>query len=90
MRQDRPSAEGGYRTVCRAMREPAFVPKPLPPRSLPFCNAPLPCDGCGAGPVAPPPATAMGGAPNDTGLEGSEPMYCEKARQKSVWLPSCT
>ena len=68
---------GFYKTVCRTMREPGLVPKPLPPRSWPLGNAPLPCEACGAGPLAPPPATAIGGVPKATGVEGSEPMYCE-------------
>src|SRR5579864_6664092 len=79
-----------YRVTWRWMRAPALVPKPLPPRTWPFCDAPLPCEGCGAGPLAPPPVTAIGGAPKATGVDGNEPTYCEYARQYSVWLPSCT
>src|SRR5579859_5914827 len=66
-----------YKTVWREMRAPGLVPKPLPPRTLPLGAAPLPCDGCGAGPLAPPPATAVGGAPKATGVDANEPMYCE-------------
>src|SRR5580700_6417659 len=79
-----------YKIDCRRTREPGFKPKPFPPRGKPLGNAPLPVEGSGAGPVEPPPATATGGAPKVMGAEGSEPMYCEYARQKSVWLPSCT
>src|SRR6266851_5078302 len=64
-----------YKIVWRTMREPGWMPKPLPPRGTPLGKTPLPLEGNGAGPVAPPPATAIGGAPNDTGAEGSEPMY---------------
>ncbi len=53
------------------------MPKPLPPRSRPLGKTPLPLEGNGEGPLEPPPATAMGGAPKVTGAEGSEPMYCE-------------
>ena len=63
------------------------MPKPFPPRGMPFGKTPLPVEGNGAGPLEPPPATAMGGAPKVTGADGSDPMYCEYARQKSVWLP---
>ena len=73
-----------YRSACLTMREPGFTPKPLPPRTKPFGSTPLPLDGKGGGPVTPPPATATGGVPNVTGAEGSEPTYCEYARQKSV------
>ena len=66
-----------YSMIWRWTREPGLVPKPLPPRTLPLGEAPLPCEGCGAGPLAPPPATAVGGVPKAMGLEGSEPMYCE-------------
>src|SRR6266446_4674781 len=66
-----------YRIDWRTMREPGWMPKPLPPRGTPLGNTPLPLEGRGAGPAAPPPATAIGGAPNDTGAEGNEPMYCE-------------
>ena len=72
-----------YKVICRNTREPVFTPKPFPPRTWPFGSTPLPLDGSGAGPVAPPPATAIGGAPNVTGAEGSDPTYCEYARQKS-------
>ena len=50
-----------------------LTPKPLPP-----CCAvavPLPEEGCGAGPAAPPPITAVGGEPKGTGVEGTEPVY---------------
>src|SRR5882757_75187 len=83
----KPSA---YSVVWRWMREPALLPKPLPPRTCPLGKAPLPCDACGAGPLEPPPTTAVGGVPKAIGVDASEPMYCEKARQYSVWLPSCT
>ena len=59
------------------MREPGLMPKPLPPCSNPLGKTPLPVDGSGAGPLEPPPATAIGGEPNATGADGSEPMYCE-------------
>ena len=61
----------------RVMREPGWMPKPLPLRGTPFGKTPLPLEGKGAGPVAPPPETAIGGAPKETGAEGNEPMYCE-------------
>src|SRR5712691_4613663 len=61
----------------RVMREPGWMPKPLPPRGTPLGKTPLPLEGKGAGPVAPPPATAVGGAPKETGSDGSDPMYCE-------------
>jgi hypothetical protein len=63
------------------MREPGLTPKPLPPRGTPLGKTPLPLDGKGAGPVEPPPDTAIGGAPNVTGADGNEPTYCEYARQ---------
>src|SRR5579864_9485646 len=66
-----------YKTAWRETRAPGLVPKPLPPRTLPLGVAPLPCDGCGAGPLAPPPITAVGGVPKATGVDASEPMYCE-------------
>src|SRR5208282_3325347 len=77
------------RIVCFTMRAPVGVPNPFPPRSKPFGSVPLPLEGSGAGPLAPPPATAIGGVPKLTGAEGCEPMYCENARQYSVWFPSC-
>ena len=66
-----------YKTDWRVMREPGWMPKPLPLRGTPLGKTPLPLEGKGAGPVAPPPATALGGAPNETGADGSEPMYWE-------------
>src|SRR6266851_4330371 len=68
---------GLYNTDWRTMRDPGWMPKPLPPRGTPLGKTPLPLEGRGAGPVAPPPATAIGGAPKETGADGSEPMYCE-------------
>ena len=53
------------------------MPKPFPPRGTPSGKKPLPVEGCGAGPLAPPPGTAVGGEPKVTGVDGSEPMYCE-------------
>src|SRR5579883_1375222 len=66
-----------YRRDCRTMREPGFMPKPLPPRGTPLTKTPLPLEGKGAGPLAPPPVTGTGGDPNVTGADGSEPIYCE-------------
>ena len=57
------------------MRAPELTPKPLPPRGWPLGKAPLPFDGCGAGPLAPPPTTAVGGEPNVRGADAVEPMY---------------
>ena len=68
---------GLYKTVCRTTREPGWMPKPFPPRGMPFGKTPLPLEGNGAGPLEPPPATAIGGAPKVTGADGSDPMYCE-------------
>lgn len=73
-----------YRMACLVMREPGLMPKPLPPRSWPLGKTPLPVEGCGAGPLEPPPTTAVGGEPKVIGADGREPMYCEYARQKSV------
>src|SRR5208337_870301 len=73
-----------YRIVCFTIRAPVGVPNPFPPRNRPFGRVPLPLEGSGAGPLAPPPATAIGGVPKLTGAEGCEPMYCEYARQYSV------
>src|SRR5882724_1125302 len=70
-----------YAVGCLVMRAPLFTPKPFPPRSCPLGSAPLPFEGCGVGPVDPPPATAAGGEPNVSAVDGMEPMYCEKARQ---------
>src|SRR5260370_14169149 len=63
-----------YRIDWRAMREPGRMPKPLPPRGTPLGKTPLPLEGKGAGPAAPPPATAIGGAPNETGADGRGPL----------------
>jgi hypothetical protein len=53
----------GYSTIGLVMREPGLVPKPLPPRTWPLGRVPLPVEGCGVGPLAPPPVTAVGGEP---------------------------
>src|SRR5713226_956486 len=66
-----------YKINWRTMREPGWIPKPLPPRGTPLGKTPLPLEGRGVGPAAPPPATATGGAPNETGADGNDPMYCE-------------
>ena len=73
-----------YSTVCFTTRAPVGVPNPFPPRDNPFASAPLPLDGNGAGPLAPPPTTAAGGIPKLTGADACDPMYCEYARQYSV------
>src|SRR5260370_34623725 len=55
----------------RVMREPGRMPKPLPPRGTPLGKTPLPLEARGAGPAAPPPATAIGGATGgDTAARG--------------------
>src|SRR5260370_31832797 len=68
---------GTYKTTWRTIREPGWMPKPLPLRGTPLGKTPLPLEGRGVGPAAPPPATAIGGAPNGTGPDGSEPRDCE-------------
>src|SRR5260370_41842648 len=55
------------RVICRRIREPVFTPKPFPPRTWPLGSTPLPLDASAAGPVTPPPATAIDGAPNGRG-----------------------
>jgi len=77
----RPSAYRDYHDDYFVMRAPEFMPKPLPPRRRPLGSAPLPFEGCGVGPVAPPPTTAVGGEPKVSGDDGIEAMYCEKPRQ---------
>src|SRR5260370_42699419 len=68
---------GRYDEDGRAIREPGLMPKPFPPRNKPPGRTPLPLEGSGAGPLEPPPVTSMGGAPKETGADGSAPMYCE-------------
>src|SRR5882724_7215879 len=70
-----------YKMVWRVTRAPGLVPKPLPLRGTPLTKAPLPVLGNGAGPALPPPVAGVGGEPKLMGAEGSEPMYCEYARQ---------
>jgi hypothetical protein len=78
------SVEYSFWFFYRKMRGPETLsvrrPKPEPP-AVPGA-VPLPVEGCNCGPLAaPPPMTAVGGVPNVTGADGSEPRYCEYARQ---------
>src|SRR5260370_18760319 len=75
---------GTYKTVWRVMREPGWMPKPFPPRGTPLGKTPLPLEGRGAGPLAPPPGTAIGGLPKETGLDGSDPMDWDIATQSGL------
>src|SRR5690349_5450590 len=58
-------------TVVLFVTSVSAVPNPLPP-CCPVA-VPLPEEACNAGPADPPPATAVGGAPNVTGADGVEP-----------------
>src|ERR1700722_3482260 len=70
-----------YNVEDFVMRAPELAPKPLPPRRRPLGKAPLPFEGCGVGPLAPPPTTAVAGEPNVRGADAVEPMYWLKPRQ---------
>jgi hypothetical protein len=70
--------KSGYTVVAFATSVSA-VPNPLPP-CCPLA-VPLPEEACSAGPADPPPVTAVGGEPNVTGADGTEPMYWLYARQ---------